>query len=1467
MRTLLITLQVLEQHYDLRVPGEVPVGDLVPTLLATYYNRPRDGSMFDPTRWRIGVSGSRAPIPVAQSLLDAGVLNGAVLVLRDLAAWQQNEDSGATMALSPGRERETGGHGSTFHIPARDYPPRLPDGEIVIAAPPALQQQKQGVAAWMQFLLPILGCMGGSVFILTYFFGNTGSNRTIMLIVAIAMPVITIGTSLTSNIVQRVMQKQQRQYARDAFMEYMTNWRTRLRDIAEKQRQVSQRLYPELVALVNAVQQRTYLWERRPEDHDFLHVAVGRGPAPLSQPIRLDLKSDPMVKYEPELRMRAEALIAEYHHLEDEPAVVPLRNIGTLTISGDHTTSRALARYILCQIVAFHSPKDVRCLAFFPPHTAQEWGWLKWLPHVQRLRHVKPDKRQLAEPLCLLADSPEDCYAVLVSQVKPELELRRKLSEDKRESGARVLLPHLVLVIDGYTLRGPLAQMPELDELFHDAAKLGVTVLCLVSEQSQEPSETQARINIIGNDWLSFEEAAYDGRRMKGIIPCVADATSCEQIARSMAPLTLAGEGAEEDLAQDVRLLDLLGIASAESVQTTMTWQPHERERILRVPIGRREKGRDLIIDLKEAAEKGDGPHGLVIGATGSGKSELLRTLVISQAIAHDPYTVNFVFVDFKGGASFADLASLPHVAGMITNLENEPSLVDRMYASLQGELKRRQTMLREAGNLDNVQQYQAKWRGNQSMVPMPHLLVIVDEFAELLTNRSDFLDLFITIGRVGRSLGIHLLLATQRLEEGRLKGLESYLRYRICLRTFSAAESNTVLGRPDAYYLPSAPGVGYIKIDANVPERFKTALISAPYVPATRQVTPADLMREFTAAGQLIPCRNQRDIPGTGRTESTDRSEMDVVIARLASAVTERNQYRVHQVWLPPLEKNIALGALVRPVLLNGSGGLEQIWQKMPPFGMLTVPIGLTDVPLDQAQRPLLLDFSGSGGHLALVGAPQSGKSTLIRTLITSFILTHSPRDVQLYCIDLGGGQLRAFEAAPHIGAVCTKGEREKVRLLIRLMYKVIADREMLFREHNIESMATYRQRRQAGELADAHFGDVFLIIDNMAQFQNDFDQLEGDIVSLVTTGLTYGVHIIIATNRWAEIRSKVRDNIGTRLELRLNEPTESEVDRRKAAELPIGIPGRGLTKDKLQFQTCLPALQDATVERSGQGLDALLRRAQAWRGPVASPVIMLPAQVREAEVTRPSIGEPAGVMIGLEEFRLEPVYVDLFTMGPHFIVLGDAECGKTNLLRLWMHGLAQRCTPAEVQIAAIECRTTVNFLDINKSPHCLAYASMRMPASVKDAVDRLTRVLKERALPTNFTSIEDLAQAQSWSGPHYFLFVDDYEAVASPTNSPLAPLRDYILQARDIGFHLVLTRSVGGMSSSAFESIIKSLREMGSPGLIMSGERQEGKLLHDQLAQPFPAGRGTLVRRKHPPVQVQVALAETAALIPQIR
>jgi DNA segregation ATPase FtsK/SpoIIIE, S-DNA-T family len=1355
--------------------------------------------------------------------------------------------------------------GKKFYRPARSYPPVLPTNDVIISAPPVMEATQAGIATWLQYLLPIAGGLGSVLFIIAY------PENLLIVVAGISIAVCSIGGGVAVGIVQRYTQKKQQKQRQKLYLDYLAQYRIRLKARAAQQREVSKRLYPAYEDLATLLEVHTYLWERRPTDGDFLAARIGLGPVRLSCRVSLDLSTDLTVRYIPELRSQAEALIAEWSYLKDMPALIPLRSIGVLAINGRRADTRALAHALMVQIVAFQSPEDVRCMAYFPDEGVSEWSWLKWLPHVRRLRQVKAERQHAPDYLCMLAHTVEDVKHLFLHQIKPELDRRRRLSEDteqqQQKARPEITLPHLVVLLDSFSPFNELGQLPELDTLLRDAARFGVTVICLVSDRSQEPAQVQARLSVSPIGLVVYEEIRLGGQRLEGVTPDAVDAQLCERIARCMAPLSLAESGAQQDLSQDVRLLELLTIPAADAFKLSETWRPRERNALLRVPIGVRGDGEPLLIDFKEAAERGMGPHGLIIGATGSGKSELLRTIIVSLAVTHDPQTVNFVLIDFKGGASFADFDALPHVAGIITNLEGEISLIDRVYYSLLGEQQRRQRMLHDAGNLDNIKQYQTKWQTNPEMEPMPHLLIIADEFAELMANRPEFLDLFITMGRVGRSLGLHLLFATQRLEEGRIRGLEGHLRYRICLRTFSAAESTSVLGTPDAYYLPSAPGVGYFKVDTDIYHLFKTALISIPYVPAREQVSVRSRIREFTSAGKLVRYQPPTSTPSSGKSTTLEaeepndlHTEMDVVIGRLAQESGLSVRHAVHQVCLPPLSKQLPLNTILQKCRCSDLDGRS--WSKQPRLGTLRVPLGLLDMPLQQAQVPFMLDFSGPGGHLALVGAPQAGKSTFLRTLVTSFMLTHSPRDVQIYCIDMGGGLLRVFEQAPHVGAVCSKAERDKIRRMVRQMRKVIEDREYLFREHGIDSMTTFRTRYQASEFADFPFGDVFLIIDNFALFIQEFDQLEVEIAELIASGLTYGVHVVIAANRWFEIRTKLRDNIGTRLELRLNDPADSEFGKAAASLVPLGVPGRGVNKDKLQFQVALPlvdACPDEQLPSVQQTLESFVQRVREhWNGSVAPPVRMLPALVRWTDLPSPAMAEdlPMGIPLGLEEFRLDPVFVDLISEGPHFLILGDSECGKTTLLRAWMRGIELRYRKEEASFAIIDYRKTL--VDFAESEHLLTYAYNSV--TLTPCVGNLKADLDKRVKAGGDAPLSRLRTAKRWTGRHYFLFVDDYDSLISGSNTPLNPLVDHIFAGRDIGFHIVLARRVGGMGRSSFEPMIQRLREMGTSAIIMSGDPQEGRLLHNQTAMLQPPGRGYLVQRNRPSTLVQIAFTEPA-------
>lgn len=1346
--------------------------------------------------------------------------------------------------------------GISFHRPPRAYTERLPTDPITIAAPPNMPTAQQGAAAYIQYLLPLVGALAS----VGYMFSFHGSTSPFMFVGMGGMMVASVGGGFLTGWFQRRNTKKQRAATREKYLRYLEQQRTRLADITRRQQDVGQRLHPAPSVLAARAESREGLWERRSYDEDFLTLRTGRGAAPLCAPVHVDGGQNPLADFDEELMAKARGVAGQFAQVGDAPVTIALRDLQLVTVTGEPNAASGLVRSLLCQLALFHAPNDARIIAYFPRERASQWSWLKWAPHTRRLRTVKASKGAVGDPLCMLADTPETFAAMLETQALPEIERRRKLTAARTGANEKKTpsLPHFIIVIDGYSPRGPLARILALDALIQDAGQVGVTVVTLVTTRDDEPTSAQARIDLTTGEWASYQGMAFGGQRVEGFTADQLSVTEADRVARTLTPLTLGNDGGQRDLSDDIRLLELLGIGSADALSPATAWHPRDRESLLRAPIGLTVSGEPLIIDLKEAAEGGMGPHGLIIGATGSGKSELLRTLVTSLAVTHDPELVNFVLADFKGGASFADLARLPHTVGMITNIESDLTLVDRMRDALFGEQERRQRMLREAGNLDNIQQYRTRRQSNPTLEPMPHLLIIVDEFAELLSNRPDFMELFIAIGRLGRSLGMHLLLATQRLGEGRIQGLEGHLRYRICLRTFSAAESSTVINTPDAFYLPSYPGVGYFKVDTTMYIQFKTATVSSPYQSAAAETSASQPhVRLFTATGALVEAPSaggygaHRGAPIAVVEEASHpvdslHTDMDAIIGRLEGG--RPGSAATHQVWLPPLPHQLPLGALLPPSMRS----LTEAWAATP-FGTLTVPLALMDVPREQAQRPMTLNFLGLGGHLAVVGAPQSGKSVLLQSLCAAVVLTHSPRDVQIYGIDFGGGLLRGLEDLPHVGAICGKQEREMVRRLLRQIRGVIEERELLFRRLRIDTMETFRRRRQAGELDDQPFGDVFLVIDDLGQLLTDFDQVTDEIMDIVATGLTYGVHVILTAKRWADIRAKMRDNIGSRLELRLNDPSESEMGRGAATALSHTAPGRGIIKGGTQFQTALPSLrtreqgQDTMPDYSaGDDLAHLIAQARAaWRGPSAPPVLMLPALVTEEQLqtaqASADAAENTGVAIGLEEFRLEPQYIDLLSGGPHFLVFGDSECGKTTLLRTWMRGLERTYSPEQTQFALVDNRRAL--LDFLDSPSLFGYACTA--PMLKELVDKLKRELEGRVLSSAHLTIEQLRNPKRWEGPHFILFVDDYDSVLGPAGNPLAPLVDLIQQGRDIGFHVVLTRRVLGTSRGAFEAVFQRIKETGSPGLIMSGDPQEGALLGNQRAGALPPGRGYLVRR----------------------
>ena len=1253
--------------------------------------------------------------------------------------------------------------------------PRLPtpstaEGELVVQAPPEVPRDVPGNP--LSRLLPVAMVVATVGMMVLYFTSGASAMRNPMFMF---FPVMMLG-SLLGTVVSgtrggsRVAELNQ---DRRDYLRYLASLDSAIVDTAERQRLSLAWNNPEPDLLWTMVGGRR-MWERRPDDPDFGRVRIGLGGQCLSTPlITPDLGA--VAQPDPVTSMELRRLIRRRSMVPDLPVSIALKEIAVITVSGDPLATRSLLRALICQLAVMHGPRDLRIAAAVDPITAADWDWLKWLPHHQH-SYAADD----GGPARLTYNSLSSAESALANC-----------------DGI-----HAMLLIDGGLVTGA-------ERLFAPRGIPGVTVVDLTASCD----DVAALHLVVSDDELSVRGDVGDEALTRPDTMTLGQALACARRMSPYHPAEVTAEGAMR-ISPSLGWSELMGIADVGGLDPAVIWRSTRGpEQILRVPIGVSERGQPIELDVKEAAANGMGPHGLCIGATGSGKSEFLRTLTLGMITAHPPDTLNLVLVDFKGGASFLGFERAPHVAAVITNLADEAHLVARMRDALAGEITRRQELLRAAGNFANIAEYERARAGRAALTPLPALLIVVDEFSELLSQHPDFIDLFIAIGRLGRSLGMHLLLASQRVDEGRLRGLESHLSYRVCLKTFSAGESRSVLGVPDAYHLPNTPGSAYLKTGSGDPLRFQTAFVSGPCDGPTPRfgglaAAPAPML--FTAAP--MGCTRYGDEKPAKRSPASSRTVLDTVLDRV-----EGRGSPAHPVWLPPLTESPELD------LLRGRAGA-----RIP----LAVPIGLVDSPFEQRRDLLVAQLAGAAGNVAVVGGPRSGKSTALRTLILSLAEAHDPRDVQFYCLDFGGGALSSLRPLPHVGSVAGRCDVDLIRRTVVQLESLLRAREA--RRSSPDSITSTDP-----------YGDVFLVIDGWAALRQEFDAIEASITALAAQGLSYGIHVVVSASRWAEIRPALKDQVGTRIELRLGDPAESEMDRKRARQLAQSPPGRGITRDGREFVIAVPRFDAATADR--------LRTR--YGGRVAPPIEVLPERVDYEVVLARSRGPRTAtqILVGIGETELEAVAMD-FAAEAHLVILGQGECGKTATLRTLCREIVRTNTADSAQLFIVDFRR--GLLGVVESDHLAAYTPSA--AALTPQLSALMQRLQAR-MPGADVNQQQLRTRSWWSGPEIYIVIDDYDLVAAPNGTnPLAPLLDFLPHAKDLGLHAVVARRSGGAARGMFDPVLSRLRDLGCMGLMMSASPDEGVLLGSVRPSKLPPGRGTLLTRAHPEQLIQIAWTE---------
>ncbi|WP_435132477.1 type VII secretion protein EccCa [Actinacidiphila sp. bgisy144] len=1302
----------------------------------------------------------------------------------------------------------------------------MPDGQVELAEPPVLGEPA-GVDFGSALLYLPMG-LGAGAMVLMFSVRSMGPTTYMMSgmmgVAMISMTLTQVGRSSAER--RRRMRAERRDYLR-----YLAQKRRQARTAAAEQRAALLWDNPDPRELW-AFAMGPRLWERRPSHEDFARVRIGMG-IRRAELAFLPPQTKPVEDLEPLTAISLRRFTRAHQTVPDLPIPVALRRFARVEFAGDGQEALALMRAIIAQLAVLHAPDELRVAVLGSPAARAEWDWVKWLPH-----NAHPDEQDDAGAVRLAAGDHDELMALLGPEV-------RDRPDHDPDASPNVTEPFVVVVAQG-------VRLPDSSRLLGEGLRntllLDATGTLLGGDDVLRLTVRDGTVSFPAGDDASASASAD-----------ALSAVAAETLARGLAPLRTGGaiDLTERPLESDFDLTSLLNIRDPRTFDATAKWRPRlSQSARLRVPLGVTDEGEVVELDLKESAQGGMGPHGLLIGATGSGKSELLRTLVMGLAATHSSEVLNLVLVDFKGGATFLNMDRLPHTSAVITNLADEIHLVDRMRDSINGEMIRRQELLREAGHSSLFDYEKARLAG-ATLAPLPSLLIIVDEFSELLASKPEFVDLFVSVGRLGRSLGVHLLLASQRLDESRIHKVEGHLSYRLALRTFSSMESRSVIGVSHAYELPSAPGNGYLKVDTTNLVRFKAAYVSGPAPEPAAGADPAAQQRaaqEVTAfgldrTGELLSARAEQEAAlaeaaraaeeqarpkvGPDGEPLSQESLLEVLVDRLEDAGPP-----ARQVWLPPLDSSVSLDQVLPAIVPDPERGMSAA--DYPRLASLRFPIGMVDKPYEQSRDLLTADLSGADGHVGLVGAPRTGKSTMLRTMMMALAVTHTPQEIQFYCLDFGGGGLVSTSGLPHVGSVATRLDRDRVQRTVAELTQLLERRESEFAARGLESMAGYRAQRAAGEIDDP-YGDVFLVVDGWGTLRQDYEDIEPRVIDMAARGLSFGIHVIGSAVRWSEFRPRLRDLLGTKFELRLGDTLESEVGARAAAAVPHQ-PGRGLTSGGHHFLAALPRLDSSphTEDLTAATKEAVAEIGAFWTGTPAPGVRLLPSRLSAAQLP-PAEGD-LRVCMGWDEQRLEPAWHD-FATTPHLMVFGDSETGKTNMLRLVIAAITSRYTPEQARIMVADPGR--GLLTAVPEAYRVGYVVD------SDALGQLAAsaaVSVGKRVPGADISPENLARRDWWSGPLLFVLIDDYDLFSGAPGapSPMTPLVPLLAQAPHIGLHLVVARSTSGAMRAMMDPVLRRLWELGNPALLFSYPKEEGKFIGEAKPRTLPAGRAQLVTRR---------------------
>lgn len=1040
--------------------------------------------------------------------------------------------------------------------------------------------------------------------------------RGIFIIVSLVMFMTTLVTSTVQYFKDRGNQKKAKERRKRIYTNYLHTKRAELQQVADKQKDVLLFHFPSFERMKYLTSQHSdRLWERSLESPDFLQFRLGTGTVPASYKISAT-SSDMSNREMDELLEESQKLENSYQFLENLPITADLSK-GAVGLIGKNAVLKNELHQMIGQLAFFHSYHDLRFVLLFDELEYLEWEWMKWLPHFQV-------PNSYAKGFIYNEKTRDQLLYSLYEMIR-----ERDLEEDKEKLR---FAPHYVFVVTNHQL---ISDHVILEYLEGEHRYLGISVIFAAEAKESLTENIHTLIRYINDE--QGDILIQDKKAVK--IPFSLDAhkrENNEEFARLLKTLDHQ-IGMTNSIPTSVTFLEMMNVKQVDQLPIKQNWLTRESAKSLAVPIGL--KGREDKVELN-LHEKAHGPHGLLAGTTGSGKSELLQTYILSLAVHFHPHEVAFLLIDYKGGGMAQPFKKMPHLLGTITNIEGSKNFSLRALASIKSELKRRQRLFDEY-HVSHINDYTKLYKDKKANQPLPHLFLISDEFAELKTEEPDFIRELVSAARIGRSLGVHLILATQKPGGVIDNQIWSNARFRISLKVQNAEDSREILKNGDAASI-TLTGRGYLQVGNNeVYELFQSAWSGAPY----REEETYDLEDEVAIVTDLglVPLS---EVSTQKQQQKEKITEISSIVQRIAETQKEMNVEKLQSPWLPPLESRLYL--------------IKEEEQKE----RSTIVFAMIDEPEKQSQTNYPYQII-EDGNIGVFGSSGYGKTTTLLTLLLGIARRYSPEEIHYYLMDFGNGGLLPLKQLPHTADYFLIDQERKMEKFMNILKEEIARRKQLFQKQEVSSIKMYNA------LSEKQLPLLYLVIDNFDIVKEEMLDLEQQLNQFARDGQSLGIYLMLTATRINSVRQSLMNNLKTKIVHYLMDQTEAYTMLGRLEFAPEAIPGRAIIKQESAYfsQVYLPTEGNDDFEQMAN-VKAEVHELKDVYAHVDKPqaVPMLPTELNIVSFAAYYEKKKGLLPIGLDEEQVTPVYVN-FLKVKHCIVLGQAQKGKTNTLKAFIH------------------------------------------------------------------------------------------------------------------------------------------------------------------------------------------------------